>query len=131
MPRHGKNPPHKRAQNGLAYRKRDDVAFSREKPAHRRATDKSQRNEYRIWPVQPGKNGAGEQRAEARGLECIEKPVRQIGIQCNLLQEAECEVSEEAPGFSDARWHTVESAEPEACCANSKNQYRENDQSLA
>ncbi len=32
-------------------------------------------------------------------LECIEKAVRQIGIQGNLLQQAEREVGKEMPGL--------------------------------
>src|ERR1700684_683655 len=99
MPRNRKNPPHQRAQNGLAYGERDDVAFSRKEPAHRGATDKSQWDKNRVGPVQGGKNGASYESDRARLLQSIKEPVRQIRIQGDLLQQTKRKVSEEAPGF--------------------------------
>ena len=81
--------------------------------------------------MQGGKNGSGQERGHARLLQRIKKPVRQVGIQSNLLQKAKCEVGEETPRFRNARWYAVKGAEPKTCEASRENKRGKNDQALA
>ena len=131
VPGDGKNPPDESTQNGLAHGERENVALSRKEPAHGRATDKSQRHENGIGPVQRGKNSAGQESGRARLLKCIEKPVCQIRIQGDLLQETKRKVSEEAPRFGDARRYAVKSAKPKTSETSGENKRAKNEEPLA
>jgi len=131
MPGYREDPPDQCAQNGLADCKRENVAFAREEPAHGDAADESQRNENGIGPVERGKDAAGEKGCEARVFERIEKAIRQVRVQRNLLQQAESGVGEETPGFRYVGRRMMESTHQQACEKGAKNEGSVNDQALS
>ncbi len=88
MPRNRKRPPNQSAQNSLPNGERNDVAFARKEPGHRDSADKGERNQHGIRPMKRRKNCACEQRGAHRAIRRSQEPVRQIGIQPHLLEQA-------------------------------------------
>src|SRR5207253_6930577 len=93
MPRDRKRTPNKSAQNSLADGERDDVALARKEPRHGNSTNEGKRNQDGIRPMKGSKNCAGEQRSKRRAIDCAEEPVRGIGIQSHLLEQAKRHVA--------------------------------------
>src|SRR2546430_2268709 len=88
MPRDRKRPPNQSAENALPNGKWNNVAIAGKEPCHGDSPDESERNQHGIRPMNRGKDCAGEQRGSRRGARRSEKPVRQVGIQPNLLEQA-------------------------------------------
>ena len=130
MPGGGENPPDERAENGLTNDEGNDVAFAEEEPAHHDATHEGQRHQDRIWPVERGENRAGQEGRSVRRFDGVEKPVRQIRIQRDLLQDAKGRVGEEAPGLGDVKRQSVVSTGPETHHARRENKRGVNQQPL-
>jgi hypothetical protein len=85
-------PPHERAQQGLSRGERQDVPYAREHPSHGRAADEGQGHEHGIWPVERRENGSGDDAGQPAAADQRHEPVRQEGIQRDLLYQAEGKV---------------------------------------
>src|SRR6516225_7072056 len=111
VPRQGKSPPYQRAKDCLAQCQRQNVSLLRKQPSHPYATDKRQRHQHRVGPVQRGENGPGSEGGVLRLFKRAQQAVVEKGIERDLLQEAKCEVSSEAPHTDQVCRQTVEHAE--------------------
>ena len=127
VPRNRKRPPNQSAQNSLTDGERNDVALAGKEPRHSGSPDEGKRNQHGIWPVDHCKNCACKQRGR-RWAACRSKqPVRQIGIQTHLLEQAKGHVSKKMPGNEEMLHGAMQRAEQDSREAKSTDARSEND----
>jgi len=95
MPSHRKRPPNQRAQDALSNSEWNDVALPRKEPSHDGSSDEGEGNQQGIGPVERRKNSSSEKRSDRRAADYREKPVRQIGIHCHLLEQTKSHIPQE------------------------------------
>ena len=101
MPRNRKRPPNQSAQNSLPNGEWNDIAIAGKEPRHGDSPDEGERNQHGIWPVKRRKNCAYKQRGTRRAACCCKEPVRQIGIQPHLLEQAKGHIPKKMPGHEE------------------------------
>jgi len=101
MQRNRKRPPNQSAQNSLPNGEWNDIAIAGKEPRHGDSPDEGERNQHGIWPVKCRKNYACKQRGTRRAACCCKEPVRQIGIQPHLLEQAKVHIPKKMPGHEE------------------------------
>src|SRR5437879_2631979 len=96
MPGNRKRPPNHRSQDSLSAGQREDVAFLCEKPGRDRAADPSEGNQNGVGPMERGENRSRDQRSCGGAYTGGEQPIGDIGVQPDLLEDAEKHVPKEA-----------------------------------
>src|ERR1700732_1818965 len=127
MPRNRKRPPNHSAQNSLPNGERNDVAIAGKEPRHGGSPDEGERNQHGIGPVKRCKNCACKQRGSCSAARCSKEPVRQIGIQSHLLEQAKGHVSKKMPGNEEMLHGAMQRPEQDSREAKSTDARSEND----
>jgi hypothetical protein len=126
MPRHRERPPHQSPQSPLRNRQRNNVAVASEEPGHCCSPDERQRNENRIRPMEPSKDGAGKKTSADAIFGSRKKSIGEKGIQPYLLKQAKRHVTKEVFGDQKMAGRAMESTEKKAQDTESRHQWDEN-----
>src|SRR5579862_8346004 len=125
MPGQWKGPPHQPSQDGLTDNKGQDVALFGEQPAHYAATESREWNQDWVWPMQRAEHCATQDRGCVLVVEPAEQAVHGHGLQCDLLQNTEGEVTKQAVRVNKMRGRATKRAKRSANEHESGNENRE------